>query len=405
MEVQASLVRSARAFVADRTVLLFGQASGSVLLKDFFTISGASRVLAVPAVRNHGACITDSFQAQNDALRHPSGALRDYFHAVDPRRRAVVYAGSAVSVATVDGRRVLGSRKAAWRDAERKKNQTSLTQGQDHYHPFYIDGVRDLSGGEILARCKDAMPCVLSGDPTGRIGMGTDYVYLLRDCTATTVTAICSRLRQECDGVRVGAFTDGIPATYYGFVAEDRCVLYGPVEALVGCRRDDAKIIAPGILVPLPLPRELLSKAKEHVLAVLRTLVARTGYRGAFGIDGCFSGDAFVVHDVNTRICAGFSLLARLCANIVPFGMIDMLLRERRDPLAEILDALDQDTDVVARSLDVKLWEDQDIENALRSAAPRSDSASDVHRWRESVRRRALAECTPFHNSPVNPVV
>jgi hypothetical protein len=382
------------------TVLLYGQTVGSKLARQYFIDSGASRVLNLPLPEKRTNCITDLFQIQNDGLLNPSKETLRYLYGVDPQREAKVYAGSSVSAETIDGRRVLGRRSLTWREVEKKKYQVELTQGQDGYNPYYIDFLNGFQLDDLLKYCIQNRPCILSGDTKGCIAMGSDYVYILHpDTPFEMIKKICETLYKTCDGVRVAPFSEGMPATYYGFVFNEQYVLYGPVEALVGFRSLDYKVVASGILIPVVLPNELIKKAREDVLTVLKRLVDRTGYKGAFGVDGCFKQNYFVVHEINTRICAGFSLISKVYHNLIPFGIIDMIIREGKpDKYRLLLTILKDDAEKVCHSVDLKLWEDRKLENTLRNKIPQSGDVTDLDKWKILVRNKTLSNCTPFYD-------
>lgn len=398
-ELRIYISRNLAEFVDNKIVFLSGPAIGSQVIRQYFLDSGASCVLDLPVSGTRTHCISHLIQIQNDYLVAPSEQVCAHLEIIDPKREAKIYAGSCVTAETMDGRQVLGRRLQSWRDIERKRHQCTLTAGQDQYNPCYIDFRNGLEADDLLEYCVHHQPCVLSGDPKDCIAMGCDFAYVFQqDTPIQRMRTICHILHQRCEGVRVANLTDGIPATYYGFVSNEQYVLYGPVEALVGFHRRERKVFAPGILTPVALSDELRKTAREDMLSVVSRLVNASGYRGAFGVDGCLTRSSFIVHEVNTRMCAGFSLISRSHGDLIPFGIIDMVIRERTpegyNPLMAILR---QSADHACLSTDVKLWDNPKLENALRGRIPQTDDMPDPNRWQTLVRRSVLMGNARLH--------
>jgi hypothetical protein len=390
--------------VANQTLLLYGQAISSKLVKKYFINSGASHVINLPMPKKMATNTSSLFQIQNDGLLNPSKKMSKYLCKIDPRREAKIYAGSSISAEKLDNRKVIGKRLSAWREFERKKFQVELTKMQGEYIPNYFDFSDGIKIYDILEYCKQNRPCVLSGDPKGCLAMGADYVYLIQiDTPMKMIIKICNMLYEKCEGVRIANFNEGIPATYYGFVSDDQHILYGPVEAIVGFRNKDYRVIAPGILIPLVLTEELIKKAQEDVLIILKRIVDRTGYKGAFGVDGCIKKNGFIVHEINTRICAGFSLISKLYHNTIPFGLIDLIIREGKfEKYSPLLNMLQHDVDKVFTSVNLKLWDNIKLENYLIKKIPKNDEVNDLENWKILVRNKTLSNCTPFYSFRVS---
>jgi len=399
-ELSELIVNNLSTIVGKNTVLLYGQVLSSEIIKKYFIDSGAAMVLNLPLPEKQANCLTELFQIQNEGLVNPSEKIRNLLFNIDPQKEAIVYAGSSISAETMDDRKVIGRRLTVWREFEKKKYQTELTRKQDEYNPYYIDFRNDLQKVGLLQYCMKNRPCILSGDSKHSIAMGSDYVYLINDDTPTRVIhTICGMLYEKCEGVRISQFNDGLPATYYGFIAFDQIILYGPVEALVGFRNTDYKVVAPGILTPINLPEELLKKAKKDVLFIIKKLVDRTGYKGAFGIDGCFKRNSFIVHEINTRICAGFSLISKIYNNIIPLGIIDMIIREGETEKYKILlNIMQCDANKISLPVDIKLWENSELECVLRNHIPIKNNFTDLENWKRLVREKVLLDSTPFYS-------
>lgn len=400
-ELRKSILVVLRELVGGKTLLLFGSATGSQLMRQYFLDSGASRILDLPSpprIPDHS--ISTHFQLQDDELLRPGDSLRAEVSRIDPKRQAVVYAGSCVTAEALDGRPVLGRRRPEWRESERKKYQSDWTRGQEDYTPQYIDFFRGPNPDDLLQYCMEHLPCVVSGDAKDCIAMGADYVYVLEKNTPFSTVADISRLLHgQCEGVRVAPLSEGMPATYYGVVSDDRHVLYGPVEALVGFHAIRRKVVAPGILIPVSVSDRVRRRAVAYIARLVKTLVTATGYRGAFGIDGCLNSNGLIVHEINTRLCAGFSLLSRLYGSHIPFGVIDLIIREASpDRCSRVLALLEESADTLCLTADVKLWEDSALEDALRQRIPRANDRADLDRWRVLVRSSVLAGNTPLYD-------
>ncbi|MBU1013574.1 MAG: hypothetical protein KKG99_11250 [Bacteroidetes bacterium] len=384
--------------VCNKKLLLYGSSAGSELIRNFFIDSGAASVTNVPLPENQTSSITDFFHAHNEGLLNPSNEVKNFLHRIDPLKEAIVYAGSFVSAESLDGRVVIGRRHSTWCDIEKKKYQSVLTAGQKGYNPFYMDFLDGFLFDDLFDYCIQNKPCIISGDVKGLIAMGSDYVYMIHpDTPLKIIKKICTLLYLKCDGVRVAPYNEGIPATFYGFINDNQYILFGPVEAIVGFHSKDFKVKASGILIPISLPNELIIKAKKNILIILKKLISVSCYRGAFGIDGCFFNDYFIVHEINPRVCAGFSLLSKLYLNAIPFGLIDLIIREGEpEKCKSLLTILKRKSKKVCLSTDLKLWEDNELENDLRNKIPQNGELSDLNYWKKYVINKSLIGCIPF---------
>lgn len=399
--LRSAILTVLRDIISGKIVLLFGSTRGSLLLRQYLIDAGASEVFDLPSAPKK-ACqsISAQFHFYDEELLRPSEHLRAHLIRLDPQRRAVVYAGSFVSTNALDGRPVLGRRAHQWRESEKKKYQCILTSGQDNYTPQYLDLTSGLTPDDFLQYCRRTLPCVVSGDANGCIAMGADYVYVFQEATpAEMMERIARLLFQQCEGVRVAPLSQGLPATYYGVVSGYQQVLYGPVEALVGVQLTDCRVVAPGILIPAAISESVLEDAAANVGELVAKLVTATGYRGTFGIDGSFSRSAFIVHEINPRLCAGFSLISRLFDDQIPFGLIDLIVREAGIERCRTVFALLQaSAERLRLGIDVKLWNDASLEESLRQQIPSIHTKADLERWRILVRRSALAGNAPLYS-------
>ncbi len=176
------------------------------------------------------------------------------------------------------------------------------------------------------------LPSVVQGIPDHGIAMGTSHSYLLpRPADRRQVRELTATLMRDCTRAVVTGFDPGTPCTFYGFITATTIVDFGPIEALVYWDPHTWRLHATGILRPLPAPEGVLASARVEVHAIAQRLHSRLGYVGAFGIDGVLTDDCYAIHEINPRVCAGFSLLDQLAPQAAPLAGIDLVLRERPD--------------------------------------------------------------------------
>ncbi len=203
---------------------------------------------------------------------------------------------------------------------------------------------------------------------------------------------ICTNLYGTCKGVRIASLTTGLPITVYGYLADTgKIVIFPPVEAIVGYRKENHKMFAPGILVP-PCVHIDINCIENSVQRIIDNLKKHSGYRGAFGLDGVMSKNGFIIHDVNPRICAGFSLMSKLLNDNLPLGLIDMLIRENVVGLDDLFHKLHSIIYTLRYLPDLKLWDNPVLENNLRRCIPKHDSGS-IDKWKSRVIDEVLEGC------------
>jgi hypothetical protein len=395
-DLRQILVANLSSVVAGKRVLLFGQAAASDTVIDFLSEAGVAAIQPISFPLAATDKVSAIYYCQNKQLQYPEENLKDILLQADPDGDALIYAGSAVNVDNVDGRRVIGYRQPQWSEAERKRIQTVITKGQKGYNPVYIECSSIDSEDVLINFCVERAPCVISGDTKEQIAMGADYVYVITSETdCCTLRMILASLSQCCTGVRIAALTTGLPITVYGYFADiEKTAIFPPVEAIVGYRKVDNKMFAPGALVPTCecVDVRCVEKAVENIV---NNLSSYCGYRGAFGVDGVFSDKGFTVHEINPRVCAGFSLMSRLLENELPLGLIDMLIRENVDGLDEMLLCLREMMSVLDYVPELKLWNHPSLEQRLRECVPKDDSEG-IAKWKSTVRSEALRECIPL---------
>jgi hypothetical protein len=164
-------------------------------------------------------------------------------------------------------------------------------------------------------------------------------------------------------------------------------VTFGPFEALVSVDRESGRLYANGIMGPLLVQSTGARHAEQTVRRIGERLRAVAGYTGAFGVDGVIADSGFVAHEVNPRICAGFSLLNAFGRRRLPLGLVDLALRELRADADELLrDGLSRfAAKVNGPAAALRLWSDRHLERQL--PAPAADHRQAFAGWQRTVRR------------------
>lgn len=214
LDVAAPLLR-------DRIVVCTGAAAHARRMMEFFTAAGAAWVATIE-VGSVPAETRQRFAAYEAALTEPDDVLLRELDAIDPGRRALVYAGSYTAVREVGGRPTIGARTPAHQALERKDAQLTFTGAQAR---------RVIVGPELLDARR---PTVVQGIPDVGIAMATSHSYLIpRQPSAHQLATLVTRLRRDCTTALVSRPEPGRHCTFYGFVAPDWVIDFGPVEALV----------------------------------------------------------------------------------------------------------------------------------------------------------------------------
>jgi hypothetical protein len=341
------MVSLLRTLVQDRSIILTGSAAQSQRMADLFMHAGARRTMSVP-IENPPRETQLRFATYEHALTSPDQGLARQLDFYDPDRQALVYAGSFTAAQSVLGRRVIGGRLPEQAAAERKDLQLAITASPGH--------IADLTGG---LPSQDTV--VVQGIPDESIAMAASHTYLVpargderkvRDLAATLLT--------DCSRAVVCPADIGTPCTFYGFLSSTWTVDFGPVEALVYWHSDSWRIYAPGVVRPLALSEDVLKAAREAVRSTAMRLNAATGYVGAFGTDGVIRDGQYRIHEINPRVCAGFSLLDEIAPVYSPLAGVDLILREYGSSAAETIfpDLLDASVRIAENtSAWMRIWE------------------------------------------------
>lgn len=383
--------------IADRTVILTGSAAGSVSLPPFLLRAGARQVVPLVLVAQEDPI--DTWLARLEALlAKPTGEIAKAVTDADPTERALVYAGSHTAQTTFCGRPILGSRRPEQFAAEHKNLQASYLA--DTTRTLCVVDLSDTgAAARTIQTAVQSRASVLSGVPKGRLACGSSHTYLIARGHEERSRRIAELLVTDCDVAVMAPYDRGIHSTYYGFIAADYVIDFGPFEALVYWNPHDSRIAALGIVRPLLLRPAHLSAARRAVAYAAQRIHKTTGYTGAFCTDGVLQEDGYVVHELNPRMCAGFSLLSEICGGL-SFSVLDIALRvggsDASSRLRESLEDLSRQLGQQRPLL--KLWDSKHklLETTLRTAESSStDSDGWLRRVRGALAREGFVPLTP----------
>jgi hypothetical protein len=158
---------------------------------------------------------------------------------------------------------------------------------------------------------------VWSGDARDGFNGGGNYV---RWVTAEQgQDAAYGFFAPRCDQVRVQPFLDGVSCSIHGVVLADGTATFRPVEIVTLRNRARTSLVYGGLSTWWDPP----AADREHMREVARTvgdhLALTTGYRGFFGIDGVLTADGFLPTEINTRMPAGATTLAKVDPRLLQF--------------------------------------------------------------------------------------
>jgi len=372
--VRKAVLDIAAPLVRGRVVLCMGAAARARRMKEFFLAAGADRVASVE-IGSVPAETRQRFAAYEAALTAPDDTLQRELDAIDPAGQGLVYAGSYTAVRKVCGRPTIGARTPAHQSVERKDTQPAIIGAQAQ---------RLIVGPELLDARR---PAVVQGIPDVGIAMATNHTYLIpRRAAAWQLAALVAQLRRDCTTALIRPPDLGHSCTLYGFVAPDWVIDFGLVEALVYWHRHTWRIHAPGIARPMSIAPANLNTARATTHAVARRLHQQTGYVGAFGTDGVLHDNGYVLHEINPRVCAGFTLLDQLYPEAAPLAAADLVLREfgaaaattMAGPLADAAQALCEND-----RFEFQLWDpglQRYIASRVHKIAPRQAPVDIVRR-------------------------
>jgi hypothetical protein len=372
--------------VRDRTVILAGSVHKNYALHRFFEDAGAARVDSLDLTSESELPLYRLMSCQQEVISNPTSEIRAFFDRVDPDNNAIVYAGSFVAQSQFCGREIIGKREQTQFESERKDRQAHLTRSLSRE----LD-LADLEAAvSIVKEEARNVPLVVSGIPDRCLAIGASHTYLVAG--GVTITEMLRRLASECSRAILTPFNFGIPCTFYGYMTRKWVIDFGPFEALVYWDLRSGRIDAPGILRPLLLNQEQEAAARNAVRDIAERLHQDTGYCGAFCTDGVMQDKSYIIHEINPRVCAGFSLLTEMAGSQIPLSLVDLALRScptsteaLRVPLQRLADQL-QVQEPAVRLWDARHWA---LQNRLRS---RARDISDVAGWMKEVRQSLAQE-------------
>jgi hypothetical protein len=382
----SSILRtSLRRLVQDRDVVIIG---GSVAISDALIQSGADTVTRIEVPVDRSLPVAEYMRQVDAILASPSSVLARSLDAIDPKGQALIYAGSFTRQQVCCGRRIIGSRRAKWFDAENKESQVRYTTKQAGLQQTWIAANSPEEMIRITKTWCASSPTVVSGAPRRFLAMGASHTFLFSGPLSPDVgEGIIRQMCNSCRGIRLSRFTEGIPATFYGFVAAGHLFNIGPVEALSYVEKGSLRIAATGIQVPCQINSAMRKNAAIAIKSTIDALITDVDYKGAFGVDGVLTHKEYVIHEINPRICAGFSWINRATGGTIPMGLIDLILREDLvDSHADLFRSLRIIGSHLERHLDLKLWNRPNVETELLNLRPKVDSQRTLTQWQRQVR-------------------
>ena len=260
------------------------------------------------------ASLTEELRTHDRMAHRLPDDVRAAIDAFDPERRGRLVRHAVRHHRRAD-RRPAGHRRPArgvprprGQDARRRRSGTPpgssgrRTASSTLDDDAALDAATARAGRASSARCGPATPATAS----------TAAATSCAGCaTPPTGPRRAAFFRPRCDRVRVMPFLEGVPCSIHGFVLPDGTAALRPVE-IVMLRDPAARTFAYSGLGttwdPPAADREAMRDAARRVGAHLQR---EHGYRGAFGIDGVLTADGFRPTELNTRMSAGATTVAR----------------------------------------------------------------------------------------------
>ena len=375
--------------VFDKTVILYGTPSYSNMMITTFKNAGARNVIGIESKTSPQMDPSQYNYFINRELKHPSIDLLEKIGKIDSQKCSLIYAGSSIDIQWVDDRKVIGARSTAWSNLEKKVEQTRILRNQEGYKSSFIS-LDSLSQCAFKSLCIKLMPCVISGELANGIEMGSSHTFVINKRTQNGLGGIYQTLKNDCIGIRIASFTDGLPITVYGFCHNKKIYYYQPVVGIVGYNESNGKIVAPGIIAPTKLDVDP-AVIYQSVIEICNKVVSESNYCGAFGVDGVLIDGKYIIHDYNPRICAGFSLLSKLSQSKIPHNILDLLMKEHIPIPFDELNNLRMITHKLRYCNEVVIWNNNSLSNSLTSIC-RHQSLN----WKQQVLKSALYDNLPL---------
>lgn len=251
-----------------------------------------------------------------DELRTHDRLLRDLppeavaaVEAHDPERRGVFRTTPFVtSDEPVLGRPVTGGRPAAFLALEDKVLADGVWAAAGvPSAPSRVVALSPHALADATEEVRGPLGAVWSG---GGFTGGGDYVRWIDDRDDEIRARAFFAPRTE--RVRVMPFLDGVPCSIHGFVLADGTAVLRPVEIAVLRDRSARTFVYGGLSSTWDPPEADREHLREVARRVGEHLRSAHGYRGAFGVDGVLTADGFLPTELNPRLSAGATLLARV---------------------------------------------------------------------------------------------
>jgi hypothetical protein len=273
--------------------------------------------------------MTDDLRRQDALARSLPAHVRAAVEAYDERGDALWMVGPFIGTEPVLGREVVGGRPLSWTALEDKLvvdaiwDEVGFPRAPSRIVPCEPDALAEAS--RLLDR---GVGTVWAGDARDGFNGGGDYVRHV-DEPADAERAI-RFFAPRCDRVRVMPFLDGVPCSIHGMVLADGVAAFRPVELAI-LRGPERRFAYGGQGTGWDPPAADRAAMRRLVRDVGELLRAKVGYRGAFGIDGVLTADGFRPTELNPRMSAGISSLARV-ADTGLFTLLQFNLAVGRDP-------------------------------------------------------------------------
>ncbi len=291
----------------------------------------AGHVVMLRAERH--SSMTEEIRGHDHLVRHLPERVRRAVDEYDPDGSSLWCVGPFIDNAPIEGRGVVGGRPAAWTALEDKLVVHDVWARVGYPQSPSTAVEMDLAQLRVVSHAlDDGHGVVWSGDARDGINGGGDFVRWVR--SDDEQAAAFEFFAPRCDRVRVMPFLEGVPCSIHGMVLPDGTAAFRPVELVV--LRDDSRRFVYGGQgtfwdppeVDREQMRELVRRTGEH-------LRDRVGYRGGFGIDGVLTKDGFRPTELNARMSAGLTSLART-VDVASFQLLQLNLSVGRDPVVSV---------------------------------------------------------------------
>ena len=238
----------------------------------------------------------------------------------DPGRRGFWWCGPFVTNdEPVAGRPVLFGRSRRQLAMEDKLFAERLWEeaGVSHALSRIVPVDRDALAAATSELATD-LGAVWSGDARDGFNGGGNFVRWVRS-DGGGQDAAYGFFAPRCDQVRVQPFLDGVACSIHGVVLAEATATFRPVEIVTLRNRERLRFVYGGLSTWWDPP----TADRDYMRDLARTVgdhLSRTyGYRGFFGIDGVLTADGFLPTEINTRMPAGATTLAKVDARLLHF--------------------------------------------------------------------------------------